>query len=82
MSGSIYVHVTAGALVDTQPPYGPHKTLYNRFRRWWDQGVFPLTFSELARSDDTETEVLLMGATDLNVHPHPRGNEQQAPCGL
>ena len=22
-----------------RPVYGPHKTLYNRCRRWWDKGV-------------------------------------------
>jgi len=27
--------------------YGPHKTLYNRFRRWIEMGVFDKIFSYL-----------------------------------
>ena len=47
----------------------PHKTLYNRFRRWSDKGVFGLIFSELSASDPTEPEVLIIDATDLKAHP-------------
>ena len=47
VSGSIYVHVTACALVDAPAPYGPHKTLSNRCRPWWEMGVSQVLFSEL-----------------------------------
>lgn len=68
LSGIIYVHVTAGALVDAAA-YGPYKTLYNRFRRWSEKGVFKLLFSELARSANTEAEeVLMMDATTVKAH--------------
>ena len=60
MSGSIYVHVTAGALVDAPAAYGPYNTLYNRSRRWSEKGVFQLLFSELARSAHTEAEEVLL----------------------
>ena len=40
--------------VDAPAAYGPHKTLYNRCRRWSDKGVFELIFSELSASDATE----------------------------
>ena len=69
LSGSIYVHVTACALVDAPAAYGPYKTLYNRFRRWSEKGVFKLLFSELARSANTEAEeVLMMDATTVKAH--------------
>ncbi len=55
-------------------PY-PHKTLYNRFRRWPDKGFFDLIFSELSASNPaepfgtTESEILIIDATDLKAHP-------------
>ena len=33
---------------DAPAAYGPHKTLYNRFRRWAEKGVFQRIFAELA----------------------------------
>ena len=33
--------------VDAPAAYGPYKTLYNRFRRWSEKGIFQLIFSEL-----------------------------------
>ena len=42
--------------MDAPAAYGPYKTLYNRFRRWSEKGVFLLIFSELARSTDREPE--------------------------
>ncbi|WP_152535110.1 hypothetical protein [Candidatus Synechococcus spongiarum] len=69
--------------VDAPSADGPHKNLCNRFHCWSAKASFTLIFSELARSDGTETEVLLMDATDLNMHLHQKGgNEQQATCGV
>ena len=57
--------------VDAPPAYGSHKTLSNRCRRWSDNGVFELLFSELAQSDGTEPEeeALMVDATDIKMHP-------------
>ncbi len=57
-----------------RPAYGSHKTLYNRFRRWLDKGVFDLIFSELSASDfaeppDAPEPEVLMIATDIKAHP-------------
>ena len=43
-----------GKWVDAPAAYNPHKTLYNRCRRWSDKGVFDLIFSELSASDAAE----------------------------
>ena len=70
LSGSIHVLRHGLPRVDAPPTYGPHKTLYNRCRRWSDKGVFKLIFSQLARPDGTEAEeVLMMDATDVKAHP-------------
>ena len=75
LSGIIYVHVTACALVDAPTAYEPCKTLYNCFRRWSEKGVFRLLFSELARSTHTEAEagaapeeVLMLDAAYVKAH--------------
>ena len=36
---------------DAPAKYGPHKTLYNRFRRWSETGVFDRMFMALASND-------------------------------
>ena len=43
------IHVIQKGLrwVDAPPVYGPPKTLYNRFRRWPENGVFELIFMEI-----------------------------------
>ena len=46
-----------------------YKTLYNRCRRWSDNDVFEALFTELARSDGTETgEVSRLDATYGKAH--------------
>jgi putative transposase len=47
--------------------YGPHKTIYNRFIRWSELGVFGRIFVELAKGGG-ETSVLMMDATHLKAH--------------
>ena len=69
LSGIIHVLRYGLRWVDAPAVYGPHKTLYNRFRRWSDNGVFELIFTELARSDGTETEVLMIDVNCLKAPP-------------
>ena len=47
--------------------YGPHKTLYNRWKRWSDKGVFARMLLELA-SQSSETGTLMIDATHLKAH--------------
>ena len=80
LSGIIPVIQKGLRWVDAPAAYGPHKTLYNRFRRWSDKGVFDLIFSELSASDSAELpypaeppdapepEVLMIDATDIKAH--------------
>ena len=71
------IHGTRRGLrrVDAPTADGPHKTLYDRCRRWSGKGVFDLIFSELSasdaieRSDGAEPEVLRIDATDRKAHP-------------
>ena len=45
ISGIIYVLKHGLQWKDAPRDYGPHKTLYNRFRRWTELGVFDRIFS-------------------------------------
>ena len=39
--------------------YGPHKTLYNRWKRWSDKGVFAQIMAGLAAAHGEEKTVLI-----------------------
>jgi len=55
ISGIIFVIRNGLRWRDVPPSYGPHKTIYNRFVRWSEMGVFGRIFVELAKGGgDTE----------------------------
>ena len=47
--------------------YGPPKTLYNRWKRWGDMGVFARMMEGLA-SEGGEEKVVMIDATYLKEH--------------
>ena len=63
------IHVIRNGLMwkDAPPVYGPYKTLYNRFVRWSEAGVFDRIFAELA-SESTATDTVMIDATHLKAH--------------
>ena len=52
---------------DVPPSYGPHKTIYNRFIRWSELGVFGRIFVELAKGGG-ESDEMMIDATHLKAH--------------
>ena len=52
---------------DAPAAYGPHKTLYNRFIRWSEAGVFNQIFAMLAGKSQA-TGVVMIDATYLKAH--------------
>ncbi|EAR52143.1 transposase orfA IS5 family element [Oceanicola granulosus HTCC2516] len=57
LSGIIFVNRNGLRWRDAPKEYGPHKTLYNRWKRWSDKGIFAKMMAELAaehgeKSDD------------------------------
>ena len=52
---------------DVPASYGPHKTIYNRFIRWSEMGVFGRIFVELAKGGG-DTEEVMIDATHLKAH--------------
>ena len=67
LSGIIFVIRNGLRWRDAPAPYGPHKTLCNRFVLWSRLGVFNRIFSNLTgRADDPGT--LQIDATHLKAH--------------
>lgn len=67
ISGIIFVLKNGLRWRDAPPEYGPHKTLYNRFKRWSEMGVFDNIFNHLA-AEDGPPDTLMIDATHLKAH--------------
>jgi transposase len=67
VSGIIYVIKHGLQWKDAPKGYGPHKTLYNRFMRWSQMGVFNRIFAALA-AQAGDPEQLIIDATHLKAH--------------
>jgi len=59
ISGIIHVLKSGGRWVDAPDVYGPHKTLYNRFVRWAEKGVWTDVFHALASAGGPQAELLI-----------------------
>jgi len=66
ISGIIHVLKRGLQWRDAPKEYGPHKTLYNRFKRWSEMGVFDRIFTELSSQDIPEQ--LQIDASHLKAH--------------
>ena len=66
LSGIIHVLKRGLQWRDAPVEYGPHKTLYNRFIRWSEMGVFDKIFKELSSKEIPEQ--LQIDATHLKAH--------------
>jgi transposase len=67
LSGIIFINRNGLRWCDAPKEYGPHKTLYNRWKRWSDMGVFARIMAGLA-SEGTETKTIMIDATYLKAH--------------
>lgn len=52
---------------DAPKDYGPPKTLYNRWKRWGDKGVFARMMEGLA-SEAAFLKTMMIDAIDLKMH--------------
>ncbi|WP_232222637.1 IS5 family transposase [Paracoccus sphaerophysae] len=67
LSGIIFINRNGLRWCDAPREYGPHKTLYNRWKRWGDMGVFARIMEGLA-SEGGEEKVVMIDATYLKAH--------------
>ena len=68
LSGIIFINRNGLRWCDAPAAYGPPKTLYNRWKRWSDKGVFARILLELA-DQGGGTDTLMIDATHLKTHP-------------
>ncbi|KEO85737.1 transposase [Erythrobacter sp. JL475] len=67
MSGIIFVNRNGLRWRDAPREYGPHKTLYNRWKRWSEMGVFGRMMEGLA-TERAEPKTVMIDATYLKAH--------------
>ena len=67
LSGIIFINRNGLRWCDAPSVYGPPKTLYNRWKRWCDMGVFARIMAGLA-SEAAEQKTVMIDATYLKAH--------------
>lgn len=74
ISGIVQVLKSGCRWKDAGAAYGPAKTLYNRFVRWRDRGVWENAFVALAAAGGPPAEVLL-DSTHVKAHRSAAGGK-------
>ena len=67
VSGIIFVIRNGLRWRDAPKDYGPHKTLYNRWKRWGEMGVF-LRMMEGLAAEGADPKTVMIDATYLKAH--------------
>jgi transposase len=72
ISGILHVLKSGCRWCDCPPEYGPPTTIYNRFVRWAERGVWERLFCELAgRGRSTQTQMI--DSTHIKAHRSASG---------
>jgi transposase len=74
ISGIVHVIKTGCRWCDCPPEYGPHTTIYNRFVRWAERGIWERIFRTLA-SRGRSTEVQMIDSTHAKAHRSASGGK-------
>ena len=67
LSGIVFVNRNGLRWRDAPKDYGPHKTLYNRWKRWGEMGVFVRMMEGLAAAG-ADPKTVMIDATYLKAH--------------
>jgi transposase len=67
LNGIIFINRNGLRWSDAPKEYGPAKTLYNRWKRWGDMGVFARMMEGLA-SEAAVPKTVMIDATYLKAH--------------
>ena len=74
ISGIIHVLQSGCRWTDAPEAYGPYKTLYNRFVRWAEKGVWEKLFHHLAMAGGPP-ETLMLDSTHVKAHRSAAGGK-------
>jgi transposase len=67
LSGIVFINRNGLRWRDASEAYGPHKTLYSRWKRWSEKGIFARMLLELS-GQRGGTDTLMIDATHLKTH--------------
>ena len=67
LSGIIFVNRNGLRWRDAPKDYGPHKTLYNRWKRWGEMGVLTRMMEGLSAAG-ADRKTVMIDATYLKAH--------------
>src|SRR5271155_4906940 len=74
ISGIVHVLKSGGRWIDAPSIYGPRKTLYNRFVRWAEKGVWTRVFEALASAGGPPAQ-LLIDSSAVKAHRSASGGK-------
>lgn len=74
ISGILHVLKTGCRWRDVPPEYGPPTTVYNRYNRWSQRGLWQRLFARLAASGGVPRE-LLLDSTHVKAHRSAAGGK-------
>ena len=74
LSGIMYVLKVGCRWQDCPKEYGPHKTVYNRFSRWSERGVWQKIFESVADPSDLPEQAAL-DSSHVKVHRCANGGK-------
>jgi len=74
ISGIVHVLQSGCRWKEAPAAYGPHKTLYNRHKRWSEKGVWRAVFEALAAEGGPPAEVLI-DSTHVKAHRSASGGK-------
>jgi transposase len=67
LSGIIFINRNGLRWCDAPAEYGPSKTLYNRWKRWSDLGIFSQLLAGLS-AENPDNKTISIDATYLKAH--------------
>ena len=74
ISGIVHVLKSGCRWQDCPPEYGPYTTIYNRFVRWAERGIWENLFRQLAgRGRSTDTQMI--DSTHVKAHRSASGGK-------
>ena len=79
ISGIIFCLKRGYRWSDVPAEYGPAKTLYNRYKRWSEAGVFERLFEALA-AEGADLSTLMIDASHVKTHRIAAGGVKKTPA--
>jgi transposase len=79
LSGIIFCLQRGSRWSDVPAEYGPAETLYNRYKRWSEAGVFERAFGTLAQ-EMADFQTLMIDATYVKTHRIAANGVKETPA--